>query len=227
MNLQEVFDQLTYGELSQLSIGGGEAGAIDEDNYIRVIPHINLALTTLYKRFNLKQSRINFILQPNGYAYALHVDDLFKVESVLTDTGYALGLNDESDKYSCFTTGLKTLTVAKDIVDKATDLPDYLKTVSIDVTYRANHPKITMVTVANAAFDPTIIELELPETHLEPLLLFIAARILAPTGVGQFEGLASNGFMVKYEAACQQLVIAGLQVSSSNTNTRLHSKGWA
>ena len=44
MTLQEIFDQLTYGELSQLSMGGSEAGIIDESNYSRILVHVNLGL---------------------------------------------------------------------------------------------------------------------------------------------------------------------------------------
>lgn len=48
MNLQEVFDQLSVGELSMLSVGGNDQGVIDESNWDKVLPHINLGLTALY-----------------------------------------------------------------------------------------------------------------------------------------------------------------------------------
>ena len=53
MKLKEVFDQLTYGELSQLSIGGQAQGEITEENYARVVAHVNLGLSAIYKRFHL------------------------------------------------------------------------------------------------------------------------------------------------------------------------------
>jgi len=232
MNLQEIFDQLTYGELSQLSIGGGEAGVINKNNYKRIIPHINLALTALYKRFSLKENRISFPLQYGGYGYNLDVDDILKIERVLTDLDEELSLNDESDKYSCFTTSLTTLIVAKDIVDKAIDLPDYLKTTSLTVVYRANHPKLSyngrdlqLGDVEDLLFDEVIFEL--PDSHLEPLLLFIAARMMTPLGVGQFEGQAGNNYMKKYELACEQLVGINIQIGThQNQNNRLTQKGW-
>lgn len=43
MNLKEIFDQLTYGELSQISIGGGAAGQIRPEDYAKLVAHTNLA----------------------------------------------------------------------------------------------------------------------------------------------------------------------------------------
>lgn len=220
MLLQEIFDQLTYGELSQLSIGGGEAGVIKLSNYKRIVPHINLALTALHKRFNIKESNVTFILQPNGYSYLLQVEDIIKIERVLTDDGFALGLNDGADKYSCFTPSIKVLNIAADIVDKASDLPEQLKTISVNVVYRANHAYLV---VDDVDADTPV---DLPYIYLEPLLLFVAARVMAPLGTGQFEGLAGNTYMAKYEAACQQITDKGLQIDTSSNTDRLYSKGW-
>ena len=52
MTLSDVFDQLAYGEFSKIFLG--ESGAIPQSNWNRIITHINLGLTELYKRFDLK-----------------------------------------------------------------------------------------------------------------------------------------------------------------------------
>lgn len=223
MNLQEIFDQLTSGELSQLAIGGAEQGAITEANYHKIIPHINLGLTALYKRFPLKESRVSFPLVPGGYSYSLKVDDLHKILQVFTDAGVELGLNNEADIYSCFTPSLKVLRVDKDVVDQVSTLPDSLKTVALEVVYRANHPKVVQ---RQGYFDPSRVTLELPDSHLEPLLYFIAARIQAPYGQGQFEGFASNNFMTKYEAACMRLTNQGPTHENNSGTDKLRGRGF-
>jgi len=237
MTLQEIFDQLTYGELSQLSIGGGEAGVINSVNYVRVVPHVNLALIALYKRFSLKEGRLTLTPVIDQTLYSIHsdevggylldteelpfTDDILKIEHVLTDDGVDIPLNDAAHKYSITTPTSTLLRIPLDIVNQVQDLPDWLKTTKLELLYRANHPKIGKVT------NPKQIDIELPYTHLEPLLLFIAARMMTPLGVGQFEGLAGNNYMAKYEMACQFLETKGLQIDQGSQTSRLRDKGWA
>jgi len=247
MKLQEVFDQLTYGELSQLSIGGNQAGAISPANYNRLIPHVNLGLTQLYKRFPLKEGRLTVELQDNRTVYPIHSkyavssrssrepvryikdsltapfkDDIHKIEKVVASTGYEFSLNDESDEYSMFTPSSTVLRVSLDVVDQVMDLPDELKTSLLEVVYRANHP---LIIADGVDLEPDVIELELPYTHLEPLLLFIASRVHTPTGMTNEANLGTT-YAAKYEAACQLLEVKGLQVDQGRQNSRLERNGW-
>src|SRR5690625_3224463 len=72
MKLIEIFNQLTYGELSQLHIGGEEVGEIRPQDYMAIVPHINLGLTALHKRFLIREGRLRIELQPGMYTYVLH-----------------------------------------------------------------------------------------------------------------------------------------------------------
>lgn len=223
MTLQEIFDQLTYGELSQVSIGGGEVGAITEANYPRILAHINLALTAIYKRFPLNERQLNFQLQPNLTTYQLKVADLLKVERVFTDGAFDLQLNNDADSFSCHTPSMNILRVPKKMVDGSIDIPDKYKTTSLTAVYRADHPKIVQ---GLGYFDPNRVTLQLPSSHLEPLLLFVASRVMSPMGAGQFEGLAGNNYFAKYEASCQQIEGLNLKVDQDSQNTRLERNGW-
>lgn len=247
MKLSEIFTQLTYGELSQLNLGGAEAGEISAANYPRIIPHVNLGLTALYKRFMLKEGRLTIALQTGRSTYPListyavanrrsretapfimdttaepFQDDIHKVESVYTDYGYEMGLNDESDVYSCFTPSAHILRVPSAVVAESFDLPEKLKTTSLTVVYRANHPPIV---IKEGLFDPTRIEVELPYSHLEPLLLFIASRVNNPIGMTN-EFHAGNSYAAKYEASCMQLEQTNLRVDQGSQNTKLEKGGW-
>lgn len=247
MNLKEVFDQLTYGELSQLSIGGGEAGTIAPAQYDRVIAHINLALLALYKRFPLKEGELKLELvagrteydlksrfavtsktskEPVRYikdtAVAPFRDDLFKVERVYAESGYEFGINDLDDPYSLGTPTSTKLRVPKVIVDKGPDLHDDLKTATLKVVYRAAHAKIVP---EGTDLDPEMVELELPETHLQPLLLFVASRVHMPGGMsGEFN--AGNNYLQQYELACQEIMGLGLRPDQDSQPDRLHAKGF-
>ena len=246
MKLSEIFSQLTYGELSQISLGGGEAGEIHEGNYDRVLSHVNLGLTALYKRFPLKQGRLVVALQQGRFTYPLNkayavsntaslepvkyildsevafTDDIHKVESVFTDKGWELGLNDEADIYGIATPSAHVLRIPAAIVSGSMDLPEPLKTSTLEVVYRANHPAITQ---GVGVFDPMNYEIELPYSHLEPLLLFVASRVNNPIGMTN-EFHAGNSYAAKYEQACQQLEQFNLKVDQGSQNTRIMRNGW-
>lgn len=247
MKLSEIFNQLTYGELSQIHLGGADVGVIDETNYPKIMAHINLGLTALYKRFPIKEGRVKVVLSSGNYIYPIHSkyavnntasteatrfvldtvaepfkDNILKIEKVLTDGKVELWLNNEADEYSCFTPTATTLRVPKEVVDWTTDYPEYLKTQYLELVYRANHLPISSDTLG---FDPEQVEVELPYSHLEPLLLFVASRVHNPIGMdGGFN--AGNNYAMKYEAACQQLELLNLRVDQGSQSSRLERNGW-
>lgn len=248
MNLKEVFDQLAYGELSQLSIGQGDNGSIAPKDYDRMIGHVNLALTALYKRFYLKKGSFQLSLQPEVYTYSLKsknavsrsrtgedathyiVDtrtsrfsnDILKVERVWVP-GFELPLNDLADPYTVSTPNATTLVFPKDIVDQVLSLPTELKTLVYNVDYRANHVAIEPDGIT---LDPEDVELELPATHLEALLLNIASRVHTPVGMPPNQANLGNTYFAKYEKACQDLEEKNFQIDRVNQEDRLHRAGW-
>jgi len=66
---------------------------------------------------------------------------------------------------------------------------------------------------------------QLPDSHLEALLFFVASRVNNPIGMTN-EFNAGNSYAAKFEAACQALEEQGLQVDQDSQNTRLHRGGW-
>ena len=247
MKLIEVFNQLTTGELSQLCIGGAAEGEITEANYGKVVGHINLGLIALYKRFYLKEGRISMDMVAGRHIYPIHSayainntkskepvrylkdsptekfqDDILKIESVLTDAGYEIPLNDVLDPLSIVTTGPTILRLPSPLVAQANSLPDQLKTSDLTVVYRAAHPKLNPDL---GSFNPETIELELPESHLEALLLFVASRAHTPGGlVNEFN--AGNNYASKYEMECLRLEQFNLQIDHNMSNHRLIRNGW-
>lgn len=248
MKLQEVFDALTSGELSQLSIGGQAAGVIDESNWSRVLPHISLGLGKLYQRFLLKEGRLVVQLRDGVTLYSLKSayalsnrasmvkqadrylldtplkpfrDDIIKVERVLVDGGMALPLNNLGSIYSVQTPTLTSMTVPADIV--AQKVPDELKTANLTAVYRATHPKLDPIGDESALED---VELELPDSHLTALVYFVASRVTSPMGAGQLEGATSGNWYARFEAECQDLENRGIQVDRSEGNDLLRDRGF-
>lgn len=246
MTLQDIFDQLALGELSNLHIG--EEGVIQEKDYKKLLLHINLGLNALYKRFLLKEGTLRLQLVEGVYTYKLQRDfaenylrsvediqyikdtednpfneDILKVERIYSDSGYEFLINDLGSKYSIRTSSMNTLEVPQDIVDKPDTLPDYLKTDYLEVVYRASHPKIEY---SERRFRPERIAIELPYSHVEPLLLFVASRVHNPIGM-QENFHAGNSYAAKYERACQALELQNIKIDNdAQTNSRLVRGGW-
>lgn len=239
MRLDEVFDQLTYGELSQLSIGGAETQGITVDNRRQVLAHINLGLTELHKRFLLREGRVVVVREPGLQSYRLDKryavsndesmepvryledspsdpfdNDVLRIERVYDSEGVELSLNDEGDPDGVLTTSMGTLWV-----------PEHLETPRLRVDYRANHP---IIDKDEAAFTPEDFEVALPYTHLEPLLLFVASRIHTPFGAGTAEGgfHDGNNYAAKFEQACKRLENLNYRLDRTHKTTKFEARGF-
>ena len=235
MKLSDIFTQLAHGELIQLPLIDSGTGLIAASKHASVVSHVNMGLTALYTRFNLKENRLSFALRPPQVNYPLTSiedirslgedefnDDILKVERVYTAGGVELSLNDASDLYGCSTPSAAVLRVPLAIVTKAPGLPDDLLTDTLEVAYRANHP---IIVYAANGFNPGRIEMELPHTHLAALLLYVASRVHNPIGMSN-EFHAGNSYYAKYEAACTRLENDGLDVDQGSQNTRAQRNGW-
>ena len=247
MKLQEVFDQLATGELSQISIGGTKMGVIDETNYAKILNHVNLGLKDLYKRFAIRNGRITLLLQPNQEMYPLtsaflvgnlksreptrHLlqspgevfkDDLLKVEKVMVPNGPELPINVGNNALSVITSTSTRLYVPLEIVNQGPEIPEEYRTTSLMLHYRAGHPHLSL---PMGMFDPTKVEIQLPDSYLNALLLFIAARVHAPVGMAE-EGRAANPWYSKYEAECSRLKGDNLEIDQVVDNYRLNRGGW-
>lgn len=243
MKLQNIYDQLRRGELSQLSIGGENQGVINEKNHLVVLGAVNLGLANLHSRFNLKEGNLKLILVPGVYNYTLKSafaldnaesteavryiegvfsDDLAKVEAVYTEEGHEIPLNTKA-KLACSTPNTHTLRVPVSIVDQDIDLHTNLKTNALDVVYRALHPEIVPDEYLGLEIEE--VEVELPYPYLEPLLYFVASRLHHPAGmVGDFQMGAS--YSAKYEQACQRLENSNLQTDKGAENNKFIRNGW-
>lgn len=235
------------GELSQVAIGGAEAGVVAESNYRRLANHVVLGLTAIYKRFNLKQGQLILTLQPDQTMYALQSkfavtgknssatiryiadtvtspfrDDIIKIQGVTSDSGFSFNLNDYTDDYSITTPTLDSLRVPLDIVNPPNDLPKEYLTKQLVVDYDANHPNFLPKV---GFFDPELTNIELPDAYTQALLYFVASRVHNPIGMGQ-EFNAGNNWAARYEQECLRLENDGIEINNLGGNTRAERGGW-
>jgi len=221
MKLSEIFDQLSYGELAQISMGGVGDSGINESNWERILASVNLGLTELHSRFLLKEGTVIVPLVSGTSTYvmngaAIPQGDLLKIERVYDAEGVELPLNAGGNSYDPLYIGCKTPNYNTLVV------PPAVTAGPLTVVYRARHPTIVKELGYFAADQ---VEVELPESHLNALLMFVASRIMNPIGMNQ-EFHEGNNYAAKFEQACLLLEQHNLRVDVVEENSRLYRNGW-
>lgn len=247
MKLSEIFTLLATGEMAQLYTGLRDEDGVDEEHQRQVGGSVQLALTALYTRFTLKQNQLELRLVEGKKDYKLHSkyadnglnttepvrwiadsadvpfrDDILKIERIVTPVGLDIGLNNMANPFSCFTPTMDALRVPSCMVNVTPGTPDYLKVASVQVVYKANHPAI-MPRIGY--FNPDLVDVELPMSHLQALLYFVASRASNPVGMGQ-EFNSGNQWYQKYELECQRLMVSGQAIDTLSEPSRLRQKGF-
>jgi hypothetical protein len=237
MLLSEIFEQLEEGELRQMALGGSEASGIIESDYPKIIPHVNLGLSEIYKRFPLRTEHLtiqqyaqitNYQLLPKyaqsntastepvkyimDSSFKPFTDDakVLKIEAVFDEEGQKYHLNDETNPYSVYTPTYNTIQIPFNDENNA-----------FGVTYRAGHPKLS-ATVSDVLNQ----EVEISDTHLRALLLFIGARYLKTRGNAEStqEGIA---MLQEFYVEVGDVRDLGLDTDEHTTNLKLEYNGWA
>lgn len=247
MKLIEVFTYLATGELSQLFLAEtGGRDVVDGDKQRPLAQSIQLGLTALYKRFNLKNKEITIQLLPGRSTFPLrsqHLvsstsvdtpkfiedspeypfrDDVMRITRVFTAEGHELPIGDRTSKLSITLPVPDTLIIPHALAFKDTSLPEQFKVDKLKVEYQANHPSI-LPRIGPINADK--IEIELPPSHLQALLYFVASRQTNPTGmINEFH--TGNSWYQKFELECRQLENEGLGLNLDLNRTTFQRKGW-
>lgn len=231
MDINSLYEELSYGELSNLSMSGEGSGSIVEEKRPSVIVAANDGLVKLYTRFVLKKKDLvlqqyahitNYHLIPRfaesqrgeeDYAYILDLagepftGDVCKVLEVWSSFGSELPLNDNTLDNSVFTPQANVLQVPNPVAGAA-----------LGVVYQAFHPKLKL--------DDPEQEIELPLSLESAFKSYIAYKIY--TNIGTQDATAkAQEHLGNYEAQCQLATEKDLvNTSVSETNTRFEKRGW-
>lgn len=233
MKLSELFQKLSYGELSNLSLSGEGSGIIIESAQPRIVLLINDALKDIYSRFNINERtlaiqsldwksfyvlRKEFAVQDPtvGLKYIIDsphdkfTDDLVKILSVTNEVGATLPLNDSEQWASVFTPKHDTLQLTH---------PGYSQMFA--VTYQALHPEIR---ASGEGFLDQ--EIRIP-TILETALRMKVALPIFSSMSGQEYSVKSQQLEAAYESRLVEIKQENL-ISDSvvPTNVKLMRRGF-
>jgi hypothetical protein len=230
MKIADLFRELSFGELSNLSISDSGSGQIKADKHPQVIKYTNDGLADLYSRFVLSEKEL-LIEQVEGITkYHLTLkhtvsageapdelyikdaadpfqDDLIKVLQVWDMAGCQLPLNDVGSSTSLFTPQHNVIQVPTPAAGEP-----------MAVIYQAKAKKLS--DVANGATDLLDQEFELPVIFENALQNYIAHKVFFHIG-GAENLVKSQGYLSTYEAICRGVEQRDLVNQSFHTS---HSK---
>lgn len=242
MKVSEFFAALSYGELSNLSIGTEGTGSIKEADQPKVIGHLNNALTQLYSRFAHKIDYV--ILRPQADLQRYVLDPAYAVSDTdAANTNPRYLIDTEEDAFlgnlikirSILQLPNETLheTEPLDLLINGGHACGTLKTLSwntlfietpdtdhdIRLEYQAKHSKLSIPVVLTE-------EIEVHPLLEEALVVKVASRIFASM-LGEENAAKAQRLEAQYEYL-SGLVDAKdiLQQSSSDAHGKLIARGF-
>ena len=240
MKLSDLFTDLTYGELYNLHLGGfvpsDPESEPDPVKYAQLVAAVNLGLGQLYKEFFLRSEEHYIQLYQQLSTYTLHSDyaqtnvastepikyimdtvdnpfqdNVLRIEEVYDEDGVKLPLNDETEDLSIYTPRYNQIQVP---------YPEDDMTVSVQ--FRATHPRIVYTGVAT--FDPEAVEIDLPNSLIEPMQFYVASKLLRPMG-GEKVVEADNLYQL-YKDSIATVKTEGLEIQGETLGSKFEDRGW-
>lgn len=233
MNISDLFQDLSFGELSSLTLASEGTGIITDAGKERIIRFANEGLLKLYSRYVLKeedvvislvesitnyhlllkfaQSQAGISTQTNLYILDLveepFQEDVIRILNVYDSRARELPLNDDGNDFSVFTPQANVLQV-----------PRPKDGMAISIGYQAKHPLLTLVDLTQ--------EICLPDVLVPALRAWVAYRAFGQINTQESQAIAA-GHKASYEATCNEVLSLDLVgTSQSQTNDRFDSNGW-
>ena len=233
MLLEDLYQRLSYGELSNLSLSSDGNGSILEGSQPRIVLYADEALVRLYTTFILKTKSV--ILTPWDHITYYHlkkrfafsqrstsnedflyiqdlddepfVEDVVKVLEVFDEMGNAVPLNDTEQPLSVFTPQAMMLQV-----------PTARKGQVLTLLYQASHPKLDVCNSHSI--------IELPEVLHGALTAFIAHKVYSHMNTAESSAKAQE-HMSTFMGICADVIDKDLVATSIlRSNSRFHKRGW-
>jgi hypothetical protein len=212
MNLGELFEQLSHGELSTVALGGMNDGfGIREEDYEKVVSHVNYALLELHKKFQLKVVTVELPIEAGSHTYLLDAD-MLNIISIADQDGFPYSLNRINASYPEYNVSTDNTGFTYNNTENVAG--------TFKVTYKASITKIDPIGLV-----PEDVELDIHPGALQPLLNLIASRVYA--SLPSLEGVNKSAeYYSKYLNDCQNIQMYGLVHNAEFENTKLEDRGW-
>ena len=221
MTLQELFRDLSHGELSNVALSVDGAGMITFDQQPKIVGFTNQALKAIFTRFNLLERELVIDAVEHITSYALRpgqeyiqdtasdpfTGDVIRITAVYDELGVELPLNEPDKVLSLYTPSHNVL-----------QIPTPEAGHSYFVVYQASHPVLVPGDLDQ--------EISLPIPLEAPLRAHIAASVFRPMR-GQEHQATADREMLRYEQLCQDIEQKGLvNRDPAPANSKFKARGW-
>jgi hypothetical protein len=241
LTVEQLFRNLSYGELSNLYVGADGQGTIEESQYPKMIMYANEGMRRLHGKFILREDDLivgqkahitNYHLRTKyaesagadvPYAYIKDLpgepfkDDVVKIIAVYRADGYRFPLNDAGRSDSLFTPSPTILQV-----------PKPLEGMAMSVHYQAYHIPLADGQDGRGITPQQVLDqwIELTPILHGALQSYVAAKMYSHMG-GQENMLKSTEHMANYEAICAEVMMNDLATqTATTTNDKLEERGF-
>ena len=237
ITLERLFQNMAYGELSNIAIGNSTLGSISPADYGLMLSHVQLGLSALHQRFLVRTGRVNiqqyeavekyYLLYKYAksnsasletYKYILDstsdifCENVFKIEQVFDEYGVEYKINDSSVDFPISTPEYNSMYFPESTLD-----PIWT------ILYRTDYPTIELTN----DFNPANVTLNIPTFLHEPLQCYVTGRIMTGQSHSIFEGVAEGDkYMARYEQLCQALEYQNLDIDVNETFDHIQANGW-
>lgn len=236
MKVAELFERLSYGELSNLAISEEGSGSIKEASKPKLILYANDGLLSLFSRYILKERQLiletlqhitnyhfkkkyaeiagNDLGEPYKYIKDLpnepFEEDVIKVLEVFDSSGQPRPLNDKENRLSLYTPQPDSLHVPLPVSGQA-----------LGVLYQARHPKLE--DKGGNVLDQYI---DIPFFLEGALQAYVASKVFSHME-GQDNKITSVEHMTTYESKCAELETKDLINTTHHTShQKLERRGF-
>lgn len=231
MILSDLLQNLSFGELQNLAIGGDGSGAIPAAHQPRLISLANQSLKALFTKFNLLEKEVIVAAQDDITIYYLQkahavtdatagvtkyltdsasapfLGDVAKVLTVYNEAGEDLPIDDPEDTKSVFLPAYDVLQIPQPVTGN-----------SYFVMFQAQHPLLSMADLTQNIMLPYALEPAL-QAH-------IAFRIFSGMNGQEHAAKAQEQYQL-YQKICQDAEDKDLTTTSqSQRNDRFDLRGW-
>ena len=232
MNVGDLFQRLSFGDLLNLSLGQDGSGTIAAHQEDRVVSYANSALTGLYSRFLHKRNFVDVVLQADVTRYQLR--SIYAVSTTTANPTKPHYIKDTvlepytddiiriigHENHEIEQADIDLVAASVRILSNDTFLVTEPKAGAVlTIEYQANHPRLSIpAQVLDVISLAPLLE--------EALEARVAASVYSAMD-GEAQLLKARTLLDRYEQICQIVKIEDLLPESSSTeHARLPKGGW-
>lgn len=223
MVIQDIYDQLFFGELRQIYLNSIGEIEIEDCHKREVAVLIQGVLNEIYSEVLLALGRVEVEIQPDVLTYSISddsdylthirgskVSEMIKIIKILDPQGQECIEGIWNHKNSFIISNYRTVTLPKEYIPK-----------KFLVDYQATHPRLD---INKCITSPESVWIDLPNSYMNIICLGVAARKLSITG---FPDSKQRGIihLQAYQQALREMILKNKGIPTPDIDTNIIRDG--